>query len=136
MTRHRDSERSRDWALYFRALEILEGRAHGHALPILRRLALRRFPPAMSVLSDHVRDSEALRLLREGARGGDAICAYNLAISHRNRGDLAAYRAALARAARLDPDAAAQKRRFRTRFSSTVMRRLRRLAPATKAWRD
>jgi hypothetical protein len=132
----RHSGRSSDWAHYFRALEILERRAHGHALPILRRLALRRFPPAMSLLSDHVPDSQALRLLREGARSGDPICAYNLAISHRNRGDLGAYRAALARAARLDPDSAAQRRRFRTRFSSTIMRRFRRLAPATRPWLD
>ena len=120
------------WKPYVRALDILEGRSNGHALPILRRLALRGFAPAVNLISDYVPEKTALALLRRAARAGDPASAYNLAITHRNRGDLRAYRQALARAARLDPDSAAELRRFKTRFPETVMRRFRRLEPAGK----
>src|SRR5437763_1003412 len=100
----------------------VERGGRGLALPALRRLARRGFAPAMSVLSDFVPHSEALRLLRRAARRGDSIAAYNFAIAHRNRGDLRNYRLALARAARLDSDAAAELRRFKTRFPHTIMR--------------
>ena len=83
----------------------------------------------MNVLSDYVSDSEAVRLLRNGARRGDSISAYNLAVTHRNRGDMHGYRSALARAAKLDAEAAKELRRFKTRFPEEVMRRLRRIAP-------
>jgi hypothetical protein len=118
-----------NWKLYTRALDILEGRSTGHALPIIRKLARRRFAPAITVLSDYVSEAEAIRLLRKEARRGDATSAYNLAITHRNRGDMLGYRTALAHAAKLDPDAASELRRFRTRFPEEVMRRFRRLAP-------
>jgi hypothetical protein len=121
------------WKLYARALDILEGRRNGHALPILRRLARRRFAPAVNLLSDHVPDGEALRSLRHQARRGDRLSAYNLAITHRNRGDIGNYRRALAQAAKLDPDAALELRRFKTRFPETVMRRFRRLEPARES---
>lgn len=121
-----------DWKLYARALDILEGRRNGHALPILRKLARRDFAPAVNLLSDHVPEAAALALLRRAARRGDPVSAYNLAITHRNRGDMLNYRRALARAARLDGDAAAELRRFKTRFPETVMRRFRRLAPASR----
>ena len=124
-----DQGGSQEWALYARALDILERRSAGHALPIIRKLVRRRFAPAMTILSDFVTDAEAIRLLRAAARGGDAISAYNLAITHRNRGDMLRYRTELARAARLDPDAAAELRRFKTRFPEQVMRRFGRLAP-------
>jgi hypothetical protein len=122
----------RYWDLYMRANEILEGRSPGHALPIIRKLARRRFAPAIVVLTDFVPDADAIRLLRAAARRGDATSAYNLAITYRNRGDLFGYRTALARAARLDPDAALELRRFKTRFPETIMRRFRRLEPATR----
>ena len=118
-----------NWRLYARALNILEGRSNGHALPIIRKLARRGFPPAVSVLSDYVSEAEAIRLLRRAAHRGDPISAYNLAISHRNRGDMLNYRIALGRAAKLDPDAATELRRFKTRFPEEVMRRFRRIAP-------
>ncbi len=124
-----DVQTDLNWKLYFRALDILEGRSNGHALPIIRKLARRGFPPAISVLSDCVSDAEAIRLLRSAARRGDPIAAYNLAITHRNRGDMLNYRQALRRAAKLDPDAATELRRFKTRFSSKVMRQFRRIAP-------
>lgn len=119
----------RNWTLFARALDILEGRSTGHALPIIRKLARRRFAPATNVLSDYVSESEAIRLLRDEARRGDATSAYNLAITHRNRGDMLGYRLELARAAKLDPEAATELRRFKTRFPEEIMRRFRRLAP-------
>lgn len=124
-----DDTSDRHWKLYARALDILEGRSTGHALPIIRKLAHRRFAPAINVLSDYVPEAEAMRLLRAEARRGDATSAYNLAITRRNRGDMLGYRTALAHAARLDADAASELRRFRTRFPEKVMRRFGRLAP-------
>jgi hypothetical protein len=118
------------WRLYARALDILERRGKGHALPILRKLAARGFAPAMNVISDFVPHAEALALLRRAANRGDAVSTYNLAITHRNCGDMRRYRLALARAARLDGDAAAELRRFKTRFPHTAMRPFRRLEPA------
>jgi hypothetical protein len=118
-----------NWKLYARALDILEGRSTGHALPIIRKLARRRFPPAVTILSDYVSEAEAIRLLRQQARRGDATAAYNLAITHRNRGDMLGYRTALANAAKLDADAASELRGFKTRFPEEVMRQFRRLAP-------
>ncbi|HMC91350.1 MAG TPA: hypothetical protein VKI45_02715 [Allosphingosinicella sp.] len=125
-----DERADSHWKLYARALDILDGRAAGHALPIIRKLARRRFAPAITVLSDFVSEAEAIRLLRQAARGGDATSAYNLAITHRNRGDMLGYRTALARAASLDEEAAAELRRFKTRFPEEVMRGFGRLAPA------
>jgi len=116
-----------NWKLYLRALDILEGRATGHALPIIRKLVRRRFAPAMNILGDYVSDAQAIQLLRRAARRGDAASAYNLAITYRNKGDMAGYRAALARGAKLDPDAADELRRFKTRFPHEVMRRFQRL---------
>jgi hypothetical protein len=106
----------------------LERQANGHALPIIRKLAARRFAPALSVWSDYVSDAAALKLLPR-ARRGDPISAYNLAITHRNRGDMLNYRLSLSQAAKLDPDAADELRRFRLRFPEEAMRRFRRLAP-------
>jgi hypothetical protein len=119
-----------NWKLYARALDILEGRSNGHALPIIRKLARRGFAPAMNVLSDYVPEAEGIRLLRRAAHRGDPLSAYTLAITHRNRGDILNYRTALAWAAKLDPEAAAEMRRFKTRFPVEVMRRFRRIAPA------
>lgn len=117
----------RHWELYGRALDILEHRSAGHALPIIRKLARRRFAPAVTTLSDYVSEAEAIRLLRAAARQGDATSAYNLAITYRNRGDMLRYRTELARAAKLDLDAASELRRFQTRFPAEVMRRFGRL---------
>ena len=124
-----DESDNRSWELYARALDIFEGHAAGHALPIIRKLVRRRFAPAVTTLSDYVSEAEAIRLLTAAARQGDATSAYNLAITHRNRGDMLRYRTELARAARLDPDAASELRRFKTRFPEEVVRRFGRLAP-------
>jgi hypothetical protein len=125
----REEDEDSRWKLYRRALDILDGCAKGHALPILQKLVVRQFPPAMNLLSDYISDAEALALLRRAARRGDPTAAYNLAITHRNRGDMGRYRLALAQAARLDSDAAVELRGFKTRFPHTIMRRWRRLAP-------
>ena len=117
------------WKLHARALDILEGRSNGLALPIIRKLSGRGFPPAMNALSYHVSEGEAVRLLRRAARRGDATSAYNLAITHRNRGDMLNYRTALRQAAKLDSDAAAEVRRFSTRFPEGIMRKFRRIGP-------
>ena len=117
------------WKLYERACEILEGRANGYALPIIRKLAARDFPPAVTVLSDYVADGEALKILNRSARQREAASAYNLAITHRNRGDMYNYRRALSYAAKLDPEAAEELRRFKLRFPEAVMRKFGRLAP-------
>ena len=119
----------RNWKLYARALNILEGRLPGHALPIIRKLARRRFGPAITVLSDYLPEHDAIELLRKHARRGDPVSIYNLAITHRNRGDLHNYRTTLARAAKADPEAAIELRQFKTRFPEQVMRRFGRLAP-------
>jgi len=125
-----DKATERKWNLYTNALDMLEGRRNGHALPILRKLAYRGFAPAINVMSDYVGDADAVALLRRAARRGDSVAAYNLAITYRNRGDMRGYRLALARAARMDTDAAAELRCFKTRFPHTVMRRFGRLEPA------
>jgi TPR repeat protein len=125
-----DVETDPHWKLYFRALDIIEGRSNGHALPIIRKLARRRFPPAINVLSDYLSEAEAIRILRKAARRGDPNSAYNLAIMHRNRGDMLNYRMAMRWAAKDDPDAATDLRRFKTRFPHEVMRRFRRIAPS------
>jgi hypothetical protein len=124
----RDDE-ERNWRHYVRALNLLERGAKGRALPIIRALAARHFAPALNALSDHVSDAEALRLLRRGARLGDEIAAYNLAMTHLNRGDLLHYRLSLARAARHDEDSACELRRFKRRFPHSMMVRLRMLEP-------
>jgi hypothetical protein len=124
-----DGSTDYNWKLYGRALDILEGRSAGHALPIIRKLACRGFAPAVDVLSDFLSDAEAIRFLRLHARRGDRSSAYNLAITHRNCGDMLNYRLSLARAAKLDANAAMELRRFKTLFPEAVMRRFRRLAP-------
>jgi hypothetical protein len=114
------------WRSYTRALAILDGSASGHALPIIRRLAHRAFAPAINVLSDYVPDAQAIALLRRATRLGDATSAYNLAITHRNRGDMLNYRRSLSIASTLSDEAAAELRQFKTRFPEEIMRRHRR----------
>jgi hypothetical protein len=80
------------------------------------------------VLSDYVSDKGAVALLCKSVCKGDATSACNLAITHRNRGDMLGYRIALHPAARLDPDAADELRRFMTRFPERVMGKFGRLA--------
>jgi TPR repeat protein len=125
--------------MFERALDILEGRSNGRALPILHALALRRHAAARLLLSDllargvegrrgHERSLRWLRL----AAGQEPLALYNLAIEALNGGSLGGYRHWLARAARADPEARKELRRFQTRFSHDAMRRWRRLRPETR----
>lgn len=119
----------KDERQYVRALDIWEGKAPGHMVPILEALALRRYPPALSLLGreEFVSPRRALALLRTGMRLGDPTCTYNLAIEYRDRVDLGRYRYWLARAARTDPDAREELSQFRTRFPHPMMRKFGRL---------
>ncbi|MEG3179389.1 hypothetical protein [Sphingomonas sp. LT1P40] len=116
--------------LYGRAIDILERQGNGHALPILRKLAMRRYSPALAVLSDFESPARSLRLQRIAAATGDPTAMYNLSVEYLNRGNMSLYRYWLARAARIDLDAREELRTFRTRFPHENMRRLRRLCPA------
>lgn len=119
----------KDESQYARALDILDGRAYGVAVPILEALALRRYPPALSLLGreEFVSPRRALELLRTGVRLRDPGCTYNLAIEYRNRGDLGRYRHWLARVDCTYPDAREELSQFRKRFPHPVMRRFGRL---------
>lgn len=116
-----------NWRLYARAHDILDGRAYGHALPILRMLAVRGFAPAMNHLPDFESPSRALALHRRAAATGDPMSLHNLAIEYRNRGEMRHYRHWLARAAREDDYARDELRAFKTRFPEEIMRRFGRL---------
>lgn len=116
-------------ALYQRAIDILEGRQPGHAQPILRKLALRAYAPAINMLVDFENEARGLTLQRRAAASGDPNSLYNLAMTYLNRGDLGRYRHWLARAARVDMTARHELRGFRTRYPHEAMRRLRRLCP-------
>ena len=125
-------EAEANWRLYARAHDILDGRAYGHARPILRALAVRGFTPAMNQLVDFEGPTRALALLRRAAATGDAMSLHNLAVEYRNCGQMKLYRYWMARAARQDEDARAELRAFRTRFPYSVMRRLGRLCPPNR----
>lgn len=123
--------------MYSRATEIMEGRANGHALPILRALAVRGHQPAQMYLSHLLLDGiegrrgfgRGMAWLRQAARAEPAAL-YNLAVEWRNRGCMAGYRHWLSRAAAAgDEDARAEFKRFETRFPYGVMRKWRRLKP-------
>ncbi|NIJ19573.1 hypothetical protein FHS95_001242 [Sphingomonas naasensis] len=118
-----------NWRLYERAHAILDGRAYGHALPILRVLAARGFTPAMNHLAGFESPSRALALHKQAAATDDAMSLQNLATEYLNRGQMARYRHWLARAALQDEDARGELRAFKTRFPHRDMRRLRRLCP-------
>jgi hypothetical protein len=98
-------------------------------MPILEMLASRRFAPAMNALADYVHPDRVLALHRRASAQGDDTATYNLAIEHRNRGDMKGYRYWLARAARSDPDAREELKAFRIRFPHSIMKQYRRFAP-------
>lgn len=110
--------------LYALAWDRLEGRQCGYGIPILWHLALRRYEPAMVVLSQRIEAhgpiSDAFSsagLIYRAYRQGSPIAAQNLAVECFNRRDLGGYRMWLGRAARLgDGDAAREHRRFETRL--------------------
>lgn len=102
----------------------LDGHSPGDGFGILRHLALRREPNALTELSrlaakrGRMADSHSSPgLAYRAARLGHPPAAYNLAMTCFNRGDLQGYRRWLRRAASLgDTDAAKQLVRFETRL--------------------
>ena len=99
----------------------MHGRSPGDGMGLLRHLAFRRYPWAMTELSRRAGEggtSPAARILAYRAfRQGDPTAAYNMAMCCFNRRDLQGYRLWLRRAARGGyEDAGPQLRRFETRL--------------------
>lgn len=129
--------------LFLRADAIMERRANGFAMPILKHLALRRYAPAMLELArwttmsgdpaaiGRVSDPRSpAALMRRAHRLGDITAAQNLAMTLFHAGDLAGYRHWLGKAARAgDGDAGAELRRFELRQPFPLARRMRRKRP-------
>jgi hypothetical protein len=132
--------------LFGRAEAILEGRRNGLGEPILRRLALRHYGPAMLSLAARATESGHRRelgrisdafspanLIYRAYRLGDLYAAQNMAMSFFNVGDMLNYRRWMHRAALAgDPDAGAQLKVFETRQPHILARRLRRLRPCRR----
>ena len=99
----------------------LKGRSPGDGMGLLRHLALRRYPSAMTELSRKAGEGRAAPaaaiLAYRAFRQGDPTAAYNMAMCCFNRRDLQGYRLWLRRAVRGgDADAEPQLRRFETRL--------------------
>lgn len=134
---------SREDRLFRRAGLILDGKANGFGLPILRHLALRGYGAAMLELANRETNTgrrDELGRLADGAsplgqtyrayRLGADYAAQNMALNWFNVGDLARYRHWLHRAARAgDLDARAELRRFETRKPHRLARKLGRGRP-------
>lgn len=124
--------------LYERTGLILDGKANGFGMPILRILAHRRYGPAMLHLAaretesgrrgdlGHIRDAHSpAGLMYRAYRQGEFTAAQNFALTLFYLGDLAGYRHWLRRAAQGDDDhAAAELRRFETRQPWPLARRI------------
>ena len=114
-------KRERLWKRYW---AIRDAHRNGHRMPILRHLALRRDPMAMTELGSELvrvgRASEPFSqagLYHRAYRSGYGMAAQHLALNACNRGDLAGHRRWLARAVRVgDADAHRELRRFETRL--------------------
>lgn len=127
---------------YDRALKILDGRANGMGLPVLRALALRGHPYAMAALANRLTDpynsdydpKRGMALTRAVARKlGESWTLENLAVTCRNRNDMAGYRYWIARASLLgEPEVVRERGEFCTRFPYAIMRRWKRYRPLRK----
>jgi hypothetical protein len=114
-------KRERLWERYW---SIRDAHGNGHRMPVLRHLALRRDPMAMTELGSELvragRPSERFSqvgLYHRAYRSGYGMAAQHLAMNAFNRGDLTNYRRWLARAARAgDVNAGNELRRFETRL--------------------
>lgn len=133
----------REERLFTRATDILDGRANGFGLPILRHLALSGFGPGMLWLAivlskdcvpgelGRLSDpSSPLGLMRRAFRLGEPNAAQNLAMTYFHLGDMAGYRRWLHRAASGgDTEAMQELKSFELRKPYPPARRLRRLRP-------
>lgn len=122
-------DEDRHWDRYGKALDILERRRPGLAVPILRSLAIRGFVPAQCLLSDFETVSRSRHWLREAARSRDPIGLYNLAMEELNRGSLRKYRLYLSYAAKIDLGYRDELKRFKTRFNHSAAKNLGRYSP-------
>jgi hypothetical protein len=134
---------SKEDRLYARACDILEGRALGYGEPILWRLALRRYGPAMLMLANRASPSgtrselgrqrdafSPMGLAYRAYRLGEPNAAQNMAVSLFNIGDMRGYRLWMRRSAQAgNSSAATEVRRFEIRLPHGLARRLRRLRP-------
>jgi hypothetical protein len=134
---------TREDKLYRRAVHILEGKATGLGLPIMRHLALRRHGPAMLYIANRETQTGSVkelgRIWRTASPLGLTYCAFrmgepnaaqNMAMSYFNVGNLAEYRRWPHQAVRAgDLDARFQLRSFAIRQPHRLARRLRRLRP-------
>lgn len=129
--------------LFNRAEAILEGKANGFGMPILRVLAHRRYGPAMLSLAarktetgnrtDLGRFNDAnspAGLMYRAFRQGEVSAAQNLALTLFYLGDLAGYRRWLRRAAiNGDEGAAKELIRFETRQPWPLAQKINRKRP-------
>lgn len=134
---------TREDRLFLRALQILEGKANGFGLPIMRHLALRGYGPAMLDLANRNAQTGSMKelgriwnratplgLTYRAYRLGEDNAAQNMAMSYYNIGDLAGYRRWLYCAARGgNSDAKYELRLFEIRMPHRLARRLGRLRP-------
>jgi TPR repeat protein len=115
----------------------LDGNAPSDGVPLVRHLALRRVPDAMTELSRLAVDKRtratalsAAAMAHQAARQGHAPAAYNLAMQRFNAGDLQGYRGWLRCAAQAgDGDAIRQLARFETRLPHEAARDIHRGRP-------
>ena len=129
--------------LFIRAEAILDGKANGMGMPILRALAHRRYAPAMLSLAARKTEqgiraelgrpsnpNSPIALMYRAFRQGETNAAQNLALSLFYVGDLAGYRHWLRRAARSgDDDAAKELGRFEVRQPWPLARKINRKRP-------
>ncbi|OYY72330.1 hypothetical protein [Sphingomonas sp. 28-63-12] len=128
-----------------RAVAILEGRANGMGMPVLRALTRRGHHAAMAELANRLTSPEnseydlqrGLELERRLARAVPESWIFgNLSTTLRNHGDMAGYRRWLALAARTgDLDYIAEMGRFETRFPFPIMKRWGRYRPFRRSER-
>ena len=132
--------------LYNRAEAILDGKANGFGMPILRTLAHRRHGPSM--LSLAARQTEGGKrgelgrfsnanspagLMFRAFQQGEVNAAQNLALTLFYLGDLAGYRHWLRKAARGgDEDAAKELSRFEVRQPWPLAQKIKRKRPFRK----
>lgn len=128
---------------FSRAEAILDGRAVGFGIPILRSLAHRQYGPAMLSLAarqtEHgsrgdlglpTQTNSPFNLMYRAFRQGELNAAQNLALSLFYVGDLAGYRYWLRRAAQGgDDDAARELSRFEVRQPWPLASKLGRKRP-------
>jgi hypothetical protein len=123
--------------LYERAVNILDGRANGFALPILRHLSRRGHPEAMLLLANfqnkvgNIGDPASASFLQYRAfKRGTFLGAHNIAKGCFNRQHMGSYRHWLWKAARSgDAESASELKRFETRLPHSAARKIRRLRP-------